>query len=138
MTNEPMSPLLQTIEACAQDSYAGTRNFGEIVGTLIEAGVESYYADFRAKATTYYTPSGEAVAVALHAPQEAVADAFDSAAMQAAVRRAQRGEVKYPEFLQLSYKAGCVGYMVWIAGRHVTYFGRRGEAHVERFPGAAN
>jgi len=24
--------------------------------------------------------------------------------------------------------------MVWIAGRHVTYFGRKGEMHVEHFP----
>jgi uncharacterized protein YbcV (DUF1398 family) len=30
--------------------------------------------------------------------------------------------------------AGCVGYTVWIAGRHVAYVGRRGEVHVERFP----
>jgi hypothetical protein len=27
-----------------------------------------------------------------------------------------------------------MGYVVWLAGRHVTYFGRRGATHVERFP----
>jgi hypothetical protein len=42
----------------------------------------------------------------------------------------------YPEFLRLSRAAGCVGYVVWLAGRHVTYFGRRGETHVEHFPAA--
>lgn len=40
----------------------------------------------------------------------------------------------YPEFKQLSQRAGCVGYTVWIEGRHVVYHGRRGETHVERFP----
>jgi hypothetical protein len=42
--------------------------------------------------------------------------------------------VMYPEFKRLSQRAGCVGYVVWIAGRHVSYHGRRGEVHVERFP----
>ncbi len=59
-----------------------------------------------------------------------------SIAAQAAIRGAQRAEVVYPEFLELSRAAGCVGYMVWIAGRHVSYFGRKGEVHVERFPEA--
>ena len=39
--------------------------------------------------------------------------------------------------MRLSMLAGCVGYIVWIAGRHVTYFGHRGEQHVEPFPSAA-
>ena len=30
--------------------------------------------------------------------------------------------------------AGCIGYMVWIAGRHVSYFGRQGEVYIEPFP----
>ncbi len=56
------------------------------------------------------------------------------AALGAAIRGSQSGQVKYPEFLARSRRAGCVGYVVWLAGRHVTYFGRRGEQHVERFP----
>ena len=40
----------------------------------------------------------------------------------------------YPEFKKLSQAGGCVGYVVWIAGRHVTYVGRKGETHVEKFP----
>ena len=40
----------------------------------------------------------------------------------------------YPEFKVNSQRAGCIGYTVWIDGRHVTYAGRRGETHVERFP----
>jgi len=137
METPTLSSLRRTIEQCASDSHAGTRNFGQIVGALVEAGVESYYADFRAAATTYYMPSGEAIAVPLHASTEQIADAFSAQAMQEAVRGAQRGVVKYPEFLRLSHRAGCIGYMVWISGRHVSYFGRRGETHVERFPDAS-
>ncbi len=30
--------------------------------------------------------------------------------------------------------AGCVAYTVWVTGQHVSYFGRNGETHIERFP----
>lgn len=128
---------IATIEGCAQSSKDGTAHFGAIVQALTEAGVEAYFADYRSEATTYYLPSGETHEVALPPPLATpIAEAFHSAGIQAAIRGAQRGEVMYPEFLKLSRAAGCVGYMVWIAGRHVSYFGRKGEVHVERFPDA--
>ena len=127
---------IATIERCARASKDGTAHFGAIVQALAEAGVEAYFADYRANATTYYLPSGETHAVGLAPPVTPIAGAFDTVGIQAAIRGAQRGEVMYPEFLTLSRAAGCVGYMVWIAGRHVSYFGRKGEVHVERFPDA--
>jgi uncharacterized protein YbcV (DUF1398 family) len=53
----------------------------------------------------------------------------------AAILGAQQGRVMYPEFKLLLQQAGCVGYTVSIAGRNVAYLGRRGETHIERFPG---
>jgi hypothetical protein len=38
--------------------------------------------------------------------------------------------------MQRAVRAGCVGYIAWLAGKQVAYFGRRGETHVERFPGS--
>lgn len=119
---------------CLQDSFSGTTHFGQIVAALHAAGVESYYADYRNASTTYY--QGDA-ALPLPHPQphkHTLAQAFDPVALQEAIRGAQRGEVKYPEFLRRSMAAGCIGYMVWIEGGHVAYYGRRGEVHVERFP----
>jgi len=123
------------IEECAARSHAGTIDFGSVVQKLAACGVESYHADYRKPALTYYLPDGATHTVPLHAPQAAVADAFDQEAVHQAVRGAQRGEVLYPEFMRLTMGAGCVGYTVWIAGRHVQYLGRRGEVHIERFPG---
>ena len=127
--------IRQTIERCARSSKDGTAHFPDIVAALAGAGVESYFADYRADVTTYYLPDGSTHAVALAPPDVAIADAFDAAGVQQAIRGAQSGRVMYPEFLRLSRAAGCVGYVVWLAGRHVSYFGRRGETHVERFPG---
>jgi hypothetical protein len=47
---------------------------------------------------------------------------------------AHQGRVMVHAFKRLTQAAGCVGYMVWITGRHVTYLGRRGEVHAARFP----
>lgn len=127
---------IAVVEACAHGSHAGTMDFGTVVGKLIAAGIESYHADYRHGDTTYYLPSGATHAVKLAAPDLPVADVFDARAVEAAVRGAQRGDVKYQEFMRLTMNAGCVGYIVWIAGRHVQYLGRRGETHVEHFPAA--
>ena len=123
-----------TIESTAKSSKNGTAHFGEVVKALTDAGVESYCADYRARTTTYYLPDGDTHVVPLEQPDAPIAEAFDAAALHDAIRGAQRGEVMYPQFLRLSRASGCIGYTVWLAGRHVTYFGRLGEMHVEHFP----
>ncbi|MES2190683.1 MAG: DUF1398 family protein [Pseudomonadota bacterium] len=128
---------LDAIDQCARSSYAGTIGFGEVVMGLMLAGVESYFADYRTATTTYYLPSGENRSLKLAVPPVSIPDEFDAAAVQAAIRGAQAGKVKYPEFMALSMAAGCVGYIVWISGRHVCYFGRKGQTHIEPFPSSA-
>ena len=122
------------IDEAAQGSNQGCLHFGQVIGLLVQAGVEAYSVDYRARRSTYYLPDGEALDLATPMPDLAIAQGFDAAALRDAIRGAQQGVVMYPQFKQLSRQAGCVGYTVWIAGRHVSYFGRKGETHVERFP----
>jgi uncharacterized protein YbcV (DUF1398 family) len=122
------------IEDCAHASHAGTRSFGTIVGALLEAGVEGYFADYRARRTTYYLPNGQSHTVALPTPEVAIPADFAVAQLTDAIRASQRGELRYPEFLVRSMNAGCIGYHVFFSGRHVAYFGRNGSQHIERFP----
>jgi len=123
-----------TIQSTFHASNQGSIHFGQVIGQLVGAGVESYHVDYRSGRTTYYLPDGSTVDFNFERPQHGIADAFDGDAVRAAILGAQQGRVMYPEFKQLSQRAGCVAYTVWIAGRHVVYLGRRGEAHVERFP----
>lgn len=132
------------VRDCATRSAAGTISFGEVVGRLMEAGIERYHADYCRRENTFYVPDGSSLVVAMahgdHASPDDVpppiAAAFSSRDVEAAIRRAQRGEIMYPEFVRLTTAAGCVGYFVQISGRCVQYFGRNGEMHVEPFPGA--
>ena len=123
-----------TIRSTFEASNEGRIHFGQVIGQLVEAGVESYHVDYRCGRSTYFLPDGESLDLTFEKPAEGIADTFDGDAVHAAIRGAQRGEVMYPAFKTLTQRAGCAGYTVWIAGRHVTYFGRRGETHVERFP----
>jgi len=122
------------IQATFDASNQGTIHFGLVIGQLLGAGVESYHVDYRCGRTTYYLPDGTTADFRSETPKNAIPDRFDGDAVRAAILGAQQGRVMYPEFKLLSQQAGCVGYTVWIAGRHVTYQGRRGETHVERFP----
>jgi uncharacterized protein YbcV (DUF1398 family) len=131
-----MAPSTKTIiEQSVADCYAGRSNFGQHVAHVAQLGVESYRVDYRQRSSTYFLVTDEHHTVEVECPSVTIPQAFDAAAVIASIRGAQQGAVKYPEFLERTMRAGCVGYVVWIAGRHVVYFGRHGETHVERFPG---
>jgi len=129
--NEHTRALIQsTFDA----SNSGGIHFPEVIGRLVSAGVESYHVDYRSGRTTYYLPDGETLDLNFDRPIEGIAASFNGQAVREAIVGAQSGRVMYPEFKKLSQRAGCAAYTVWIAGRHVSYFGREGHVHIERFP----
>lgn len=125
-----------TVKQCVQGALSGELTFPEIVGRLIEAGVERYHADYSRQEITYYFPCGESLVVTAPHSAHDTAVEFSPAAIEAAVRQSQRNEHTYPEFIRKTMNAGCVGYFVQITGRRAIYFGRNGDSHVEHFPSA--
>jgi uncharacterized protein YbcV (DUF1398 family) len=124
-----------TVYAGVRASQTGERTFPEIVQQLAAVGVERYHADYTRLEKTFYFADGESIVTTIpHEPQR-IGDEFSVAEIEAAVRQSQRSEHTYPEFVRKTIAAGCVGYWVHLSGRHAVYFGRKGEAHVERFPG---
>lgn len=128
---------IQTLETCAAGSLANELSFPEVVGRLIDIGVERYHADYSRQEITYYLPDGDSHVVASpHAAHETAVE-FSAAAVESAVRQSQRNEHTYKDFVRKTMAAGCVGYFVQITGRRAIYFGRNGESHVELFPSAS-
>jgi uncharacterized protein YbcV (DUF1398 family) len=126
----------KVIQECASLSIQGKISFGAVVGKLINIGLERYHADYTRHESTYYMPDGDSMVLPVDQPPMPIAQSFSAAAVESAVRQAQRGEIFYPDFLKQTFAAGCVGYFVQITGRQVIYFGRSGEQHVEKFPTA--
>jgi uncharacterized protein YbcV (DUF1398 family) len=129
-----MDLQIQAIEKCAHESHAGLLTFPQVLSRLIELDVESYHADYRHQSTTYYLSDNQTVCLRLPLPTINIPAAFNEVAVVHAIRGAQSDTFRYPKFLELTMAAGCIGYIVWISGRHVSYFGRQGDVHIERFP----
>ena len=116
-------------------AFEGKLPFPQVVQRLIGIGVERYDADLVRLEKMYYPAAGETHREPLPLEDAAgVADAFDLEGVTSSVRRIQRGEIIYPQFLREVMSAGVVSYSVYIVGRKAIYFGRRGEFHVEHFP----
>ena len=123
-------------EECTAASEEDRMSFPQILGALSGVGIEGYFADLRRAVKIYYLPLGESIEIATGGATPAVAEAFDSSAVAAAVRWAQAGapDYSYKGFCERVMEAGCMGYLVSLPGRRAVYFGRTGETHVEHFP----
>ena len=124
--------IIEVVEANA----SGSSTFPEAVGKLLGAGVESYFADLAREEETFYGADGTTHSETMELECGAVAEEFSQPGLVAAIRGAQADTVRYPEFVRLATAAGVAGYWAFLTGRKVVYFGRKGEMHVEEFPGA--
>ena len=128
------SNQITVINSTFEMSNTGEIHFGEVVQQLISIGIESYSVDYRRGETTYYLPNGNSLRLKFDAHPEKISKNFDAAKIKSAILQAQSGTVMYPEFKYLTYEAGCIGYIVWINGKKVQYFGCNGDIHTELFP----
>lgn len=123
------------IHEIAKASVEGRCSFADVVERLVAVGVERYHVDFVRREMIYYRNDGTEV-FSLHVGHREPAAEFSAAGIEAAVRGAQSGALKYPAFCEHALAAGCVGYIVSMAGCRVVYYGQTGDSHVEWFPGA--
>jgi uncharacterized protein YbcV (DUF1398 family) len=127
----------EIIAQTARATLAGTINFPEVVGNLLEAGVEYYHVDYVAMRKTFYSAQGNTVVTPInYEGLPAVAAEFDVRALSATILDSQRSGQKYRDFTKRAMAAGVQGYIVFLRGRRVMYWGRGGDAHTEWFPGA--
>ncbi|MDF3073447.1 MAG: hypothetical protein K0S54_1114 [Alphaproteobacteria bacterium] len=119
---------------CTQASDASTMIFPQVLARLAAANVERYHADLARAEKTYYLPNGASHTVPCHRLDTPIAATFCAGAVDAAVRASQAGAITYREFCRRIAQAGCVFYLVSLAGKRAVYYGRCGEAHVEPFP----
>jgi uncharacterized protein YbcV (DUF1398 family) len=114
----------------------GKMTFPQVVGALLEVGVESYFVDFAAGRETFYLTSGETHSEAMILKVGAIAEEFSDSGLVSAIRGAQTDTIRYPEFVRRSTAAGVIAYWAFLTGKKVVYLGRKGEMHVEEFPRA--
>jgi len=125
------------ITLLAKAALDGSIPFPEIVGKLMANGVENYHVDYATKSFTFYGTSGAAVVAPITFEKlPLISGDFDQAALKAAILDSQQHGQKFRAFCERAMLAGVQGYIAFLHGKRVTYFGRQGDQHTEWFPGA--
>jgi uncharacterized protein YbcV (DUF1398 family) len=119
--------VVKVMQECTEASDQERITFPEVVMKLMQAGVERYHADLLRADKIYYLPSGESHRVPAATIQATPAPAFAADGVAAAVRAIQQQKIQYREFCERIAQAGCVGFIVYMAGRRAVYYGRTGE-----------
>ena len=118
---------------CAKASAEGRIMFGDVVKNMMGVGVERYQVDFVRGEASYYLPNGEYTVAAMPKHGHPAAE-FSAAGVEAAVRGAQSGALRYPAFCERAIEAGCVGYLVSIVGQKSSITGERATPMSNGFP----
>ena len=125
---------IKVAEECSRLSIEEKITFGDVVGRLDKAGIESYIANMLVPNKIYYA-GNEAHEVSLNIKTERkVAATFNRDDVVQALRAIQANKIGYQEFLKRIMDAGVIFYLVFIKGRKAVYFGRNGEQYIEEFP----
>ena len=128
----------EMILKAANGTLTGATPFPEVVSQLLAGGVEYYHVDFVGRRKTFYSAEGGMVLSAI--PYEGlppVAAEFDRVALRADILDSQQKNQPYREFTRRAMAAGVQGYLAFLRGKRVTYWGRGGDHHTEWFPGAS-
>ncbi|WP_420133364.1 DUF1398 domain-containing protein [Rhodopseudomonas sp.] len=108
--------------------------FPQIVGALIDAGLESYAIDFRRATAIYYRPTATASScrrcgTRARSRQRLTPDGAGRDPRRAATLHGY----SYAGFCRRVMAAGCACDVVSLSGRRAVYLGRTAELHVEHF-----
>lgn len=125
---------IEVMRYVLHESESGKLTFPQVIATLVAENIEGYYKDLLRREVTYYLADGRSHTEPMTLPAHPVPEPFSEDALVAAIRAAQRDEIRYPEFIVRAIQAGTAAYRVFVTGRRVIYFGRQGDLHIEHFP----
>jgi uncharacterized protein YbcV (DUF1398 family) len=125
------------VTEAARGALSGSIPFPEVVRRLMETGVEYYHVDYAALRMTFYGATGDTVTTPIsYEGLSSVAADFDAPELRAAILDSQRHGQHFRDFTKRAMAAGVQGYIAFLRGKRVTYWGRAGDQHTEWFPGA--
>lgn len=127
---------IEIMRKLLHESEGGNITFPEAIGTLFAHHIEGYHKDLIRREVTYYLADGRTHTEPLPLPAQPIPLTFNQPALLAAIRAAQRDDIRYPEFIARAISAGTAAYRVFLPGRRVLYWGRTGDLHTEHFPPA--
>ncbi|BCS54418.1 DUF1398 family protein [Geobacter sp. SVR] len=127
----------EIVAETARATLSGIISFPEVVRRLTETGIEYYHVDYIALRKSFYSATGDVVTTPINYEDlPPVAADFDAVGLRAAIWDSQHQGQHYRDFTRRAMEAGVQGYIAFLRGQRVTYWGRGGDQHTEWFPGA--
>src|SRR5690348_14989786 len=124
----------EVITTAARATLDGSIPFPEVVRRLVETGVEYYHVDYVALRKCFYSANGDTVTTPItYEGLPPVAADFDAVKLRATILDSQRNGQHYRDFTRRAMQAGVQGYIAFLRGQRVTYWGRNGDQHTEWF-----
>ena len=122
----------EIVTEAARATLDGSIPFPEVVRRLIETGVEYYHVDYVALRKCFYSATGDIVTTSIsYEDLPPVAADFDATRLRAAILDSQRQGQHYRDFTRRAMEAGVQGYIAFLRGQRVTYWGCDGDQHTE-------
>jgi uncharacterized protein YbcV (DUF1398 family) len=126
----------EIITKTARATLEGTIAFPDVVGQLVDAGVEYYHVDYVGMRKTFYGADGDEVVTPIgYERLPKVAPDLDLTALRNNIRDSQINGQKFRDFTRRAMEAGIQSYYAFLRGKRVIYMGRQGDQHTEWFPG---
>jgi uncharacterized protein YbcV (DUF1398 family) len=116
---------------CSKLSEEEKITFPEVIAFLDQAGIESYVTNILVPSKIYYAENEAYETPLNYKVKLEVAHFFNQKDIEEAVFSIQANKITYQEFLKKIAESGVIFYIVFIKGKKVIYFGRKGEQHVE-------
>src|SRR5262245_10286213 len=137
LTSENDTMNTEVVVEVSRAALAGTMSFPDAVRQLLAAGVEYYHVDYVGLQKSYYSAEGHRIVTTInYEGLPPVAADFDGEGLRAAILDSQRQGLPYRDFTRRAMTAGVQGYIAFLRGQRVMYWGRSGDQHIEWFPGA--
>jgi len=124
----------EVVKECAALAEQEKIAFPEVVARLDKAEIDFYYTDLLIPNKTFYANNEAFVVPCSFNSKKKVSNVFKADKVVQAIRLCQSMQIKYQEFIKLVKEAGVISYFVFIKGRKMVYFGKRGEQLIENFP----
>lgn len=110
----------------------GKLTYPELVDLLVKAGVMYYVVEVATRKITYFG-SGEPFIEQVPGDLLVISSTFDESEVIRAIKRTQRKETNYSQFLEEIAKAGIYKYEVNLTERKIKYIAKTG-AYEEQIP----
>jgi uncharacterized protein YbcV (DUF1398 family) len=113
-----------------QLSLAGQNTFGEVLKHLSEFGVQRFHIDLVKHERTLYSRNDEVYVekFVLDRPAQACTE-FSQKGIDEAIALIQTNEIEFVELLARYTTSGVAGYLVFIDGDRIFFYGRNGEEY---------